>query len=116
MRDFVKNKKRGGLNVVYFDAMSSILEKIVQQRLIDVQQAKENTPLEQLKARLNTFSQIDFKERIQRDINDKGLAIMAEVKRASPSKGDIAPHIVAADQGLTYAIAGKSHLNSLKIM
>lgn len=87
--------------------MSSILQKIVQQRLIDVQKAKENTTLEQLQARLHTFTQIDFYARIQRDVHNKGLAVMAEVKRASPSKGDIAPHIVAADQGLSYATAGK---------
>ncbi len=96
--------------------MSSILEKIVQQRLIDVQKAKENTTLEQLKARLNTFTQIDFYARIQRDVNNKGLAVMAEVKRASPSKGDIAPHIVAADQGLSYATAGKLGLKIIKII
>lgn len=95
--------------------MSSILEKIVQQRLLDVQKAKENTTLEQLKAKLNTFTQIDFYARIQRDVNNKGLAVMAEVKRASPSKGDIAPHIIAADQGLSYATAGNTGLKITKI-
>lgn len=96
--------------------MSSILEKIVQQRLLDVQKAKENTTLEQLKAKLNTFTQIDFYARIQRDVNNKGLAVMAEVKRASPSKGDIAPHIIAADQGLSYATAGNTGLKITKYL
>ena len=34
------------------------------------------------------------------------LAVLAEMKRASPSKGDIAVGVDAAQQGLTYALAG----------
>eukprot|EP00028_Trichosphaerium_sp_Am-I-7-wt_P008773 CAMPEP_0168521494 /NCGR_PEP_ID=MMETSP0405-20121227/8700_1 /TAXON_ID=498012 /ORGANISM="Trichosphaerium sp, Strain Am-I-7 wt" /LENGTH=462 /DNA_ID=CAMNT_0008542745 /DNA_START=225 /DNA_END=1613 /DNA_ORIENTATION=- len=38
---------------------------------------------------------------------------MAEVKRASPSKKDIAPHINAAKQGLLYARAGAAAISCL---
>jgi indole-3-glycerol phosphate synthase len=38
---------------------------------------------------------------------------MAEVKRASPSKGLIAPDINAAEQGLKYAKAGASVISCL---
>lgn len=34
---------------------------------------------------------------------DVGVAVVAEVKRASPSKGDIAPDIVASDQVLLHS-------------
>ena len=38
---------------------------------------------------------------------------MAEVKRASPSKGMIAPDINAAEQGLKYAQAGANVISCL---
>lgn len=38
---------------------------------------------------------------------------MAEVKRASPSKGLIAPNIIAAEQGMIYAKAGASVISCL---
>ena len=34
------------------------------------------------------------------------MQVVAEIKRASPSKGDIAIGIVAGEQGLKYARAG----------
>ena len=55
-----------------------------------------------VKEHLNDFKCINFYERL----SGPKLAVMAEVKRASPSKGDIAPNIDAAKQGLLYAKAG----------
>ncbi|QLQ82685.1 hypothetical protein HG537_0H04480 [Torulaspora globosa] len=40
-------------------------------------------------------------------------AVLAEVKRASPSKGDIQPNAVAAEQALKYARAGASAISVL---
>ena len=42
-----------------------------------------------------------------------GVAVVAEIKRASPSKGDIAPGIVAGEQGVKYANAGCSGISVL---
>ena len=39
---------------------------------------------------------------------DNGLCVLAEMKRASPSKGDIAPHIDAPQQALAYALAART--------
>jgi anthranilate synthase / indole-3-glycerol phosphate synthase len=41
------------------------------------------------------------------------LAVLAEIKRASPSKKWIAKDIVAAEQGLTYATAGAAAISVL---
>ena len=41
------------------------------------------------------------------------IALAAEFKRASPSKGDIAPHLVASEQGLKYASVGASVISVL---
>ncbi|KAL9931769.1 hypothetical protein V8E36_009319 [Tilletia maclaganii] len=40
-------------------------------------------------------------------------AVMAEMKRASPSKGDIDPHAHAGKQALSYALAGASTISVL---
>ncbi|KAJ1883687.1 anthranilate synthase / indole-3-glycerol phosphate synthase, partial [Coemansia sp. S17] len=41
------------------------------------------------------------------------LAVLAEIKRASPSKGDISPTAVAAEHALCYAQAGASAISVL---
>ncbi|KAL9633022.1 MAG: hypothetical protein Q9164_004948 [Protoblastenia rupestris] len=55
--------------------------------------------------------QISFSERLRQ--SPFTLSLMAEVKRASPSKGDIAPHICAPAQAKKYAIAGASVISVL---
>ncbi|KAL6059541.1 anthranilate synthase / indole-3-glycerol phosphate synthase [Balamuthia mandrillaris] len=95
--------------------MTSILQKICAQRLLDIQRAKQQVPLEELQrpARLNRFSLVDLRQRLLRASADGHAAVMAEVKRASPSKGDIAPDIDAAKQGRTYAEAGAAAISCL---
>ena len=55
--------------------------------------------------------QISFLERLRK--SQFSLSLMAEVKRASPSKGDIAPDICAAEQARKYALAGASVISVL---
>lgn len=45
--------------------------------------------------------------------NDGQLAVIAEIKRRSPSAGTIATHIAATDQALNYRAAGASALSIL---
>ena len=55
--------------------------------------------------------QISFPERLRQ--SPFTLSLMAEVKRASPSKGDIAPYICAPAQAKKYALAGASVISVL---
>lgn len=54
---------------------------------------------------------ISFPERLRK--SPYSLSLMAEIKRASPSKGDIAPNICAAEQARKYAMAGASAISVL---
>ena len=55
--------------------------------------------------------QISFPQRLRK--SPYSLSLMAEIKRASPSKGDIAPDICAAEQARKYALAGASVISVL---
>ncbi|KAG9046964.1 bifunctional tryptophan synthase trp1 [Tulasnella sp. UAMH 9824] len=92
----------------------SILEKIHAQRLKDVQAAKETpgtTPSDfaTLLSLHLAPPQIPLVPRIR----DRKPALMAEIKRASPSKGPIAMNTNAAEQALTYALGGASVISVL---
>jgi anthranilate synthase / indole-3-glycerol phosphate synthase / phosphoribosylanthranilate isomerase len=92
----------------------SILDKIHRQRLLDIDKAKSTpgtTPADlQLNYSLNLAPpQISFPARLTRTIP----ALMAEIKRASPSKGDIDITANAPSQALKYASAGASVISVL---
>ncbi|KAJ1975980.1 anthranilate synthase / indole-3-glycerol phosphate synthase [Dimargaris xerosporica] len=102
------------------DPQSSILARIHRQRLLDVQKAKQlpGKSAADLEAQVShaqhAFPTIDVVERIQSERSQtQSLAVMAEVKRASPSKGLIQPNAVAADEGLGYAKAGAAVISVL---
>jgi len=93
----------------------TILNKIHHQRLADVAAAARvpaTTPANLLTSiSLHTAPPlIDFKKRLT---SSKHTAVMAEVKRASPSKGDIALNASAPAQALRYALAGASVISVL---
>ena len=85
------------------DGSPSYLDKIVAQRRLDVATAKASVSEDALRAQIAAQSPVhDFVAALRR----QELAVLAEMKRASPSKGDIAVGVDAAQQGLTYALAG----------
>ncbi|MCX7617304.1 indole-3-glycerol phosphate synthase TrpC [Tepidiforma sp.] len=89
----------------------TILDTIVARRGEDVAAAKAAVPAAALEAKLaDAPPVIDFVDRLRRDAP---LAVIAEVKRASPSKGDIAPGLDAAEQALRYARGGASAISIL---
>ncbi|RHZ65073.1 hypothetical protein Glove_319g31 [Diversispora epigaea] len=99
------------------NSVPSILERIKNQRLTDIKNAKNqpgSSPLDYKKLLSLHVAPplIDFVIRIKQTL-PKYPAIFAEVKRASPSKGNIDITVNAAEQALTYAKAGASVISVL---
>lgn len=100
----------------------TILERIYAQRQKDVEVAKSTpgTRPEELDAYLEMGLApplIPLVPRLKRNPStataSPSLSLMAEIKRASPSKGDIAPFVNPARQALVYAQAGASVISVL---
>ncbi|BFZ58147.1 anthranilate synthase / indole-3-glycerol phosphate synthase [Savitreella phatthalungensis] len=94
----------------------TILETIHEQRLKDIAHAKRTpgtTPADlQTLLRLDqAYPLIDFPKRLRQNTPEPG--VMAEIKRASPSKGDIDISANAAQQALLYARGGASVISVL---
>jgi len=100
-------------------AKRSKLQEIVQQRVKDVATAKEKLPPEHLAETAQAFvkefgapqSLVDCIGEAEK--SSWALALAAEFKRASPSKGDISPDLDAAEQALVYSHHGASILSVL---
>lgn len=92
----------------------TILEKIYAQRLKDVEAAKATpgTTTSDLSTLLSLHLSPPLIPLVPR-LRARSPALMAEIKRASPSKGDIALTTSAAQQALTYALAGASVISVL---
>lgn len=98
------------------DKQGSILERIFAKRKERVA-AQKSTPSQRpqdLQAMYNLNiapPQVDFVQRLRR--SPYQLSLMAEVKRASPSKGIIALDVCAPEQAKKYALAGASVISVL---
>ena len=89
----------------------TILDEIVAQRRRDVVAAKKAVPEATLRERLPLLPPaMNFCDRLRAA---GPMALIAEIKRASPSRGDIAPDIDAAAQGKRYAAAGAAGVSVL---
>ncbi|KIK69004.1 hypothetical protein GYMLUDRAFT_80382 [Collybiopsis luxurians FD-317 M1] len=95
----------------------SILNKIYTQRLADVSQAQKTpgTTLSDLQTLLSLNISppiIPFLPRLRQN-TEEHPALLAEIKRASPSKGPISVATSPAAQALTYALAGANTISVL---
>lgn len=94
----------------------TILETIHEQRLLDIAASKATpgatqTDLHTLLSLNIAPPQIDFPSRLRRNAPEP--AVMGEIKRASPSKGDIDISANAAQQAILYAKGGASVISVL---
>jgi len=68
----------------------NILEKIIKKKIGKIDLLKKSVSLKLLSEKINeNKSFIDFKEKIQNNINNNKISIIAEIKKASPSAGII---------------------------
>ncbi len=68
----------------------NILQKIISKKKIRISELKKKRPLENfLEHKPDTMCFINFKDRIEQNIQNNSLSIIAEIKKASPSAGII---------------------------
>jgi len=92
----------------------SILDKIVAQKQIEVAERKLRLPLTELEGLLAGAPAVrDFKAQLLRRILDEKPAVIAEIKKASPSQGVIREVFHPAEIAIQYQSAGASCLSVL---
>ncbi|MCY4269702.1 MAG: indole-3-glycerol phosphate synthase TrpC [Gammaproteobacteria bacterium] len=93
---------------------SSILAEIIAHKRREVAAARAARPLAQLEAELPDAPAVrGFRESLARRIDHSRPAVIAEIKRASPSKGLIREDFDPARHALDYADAGAACLSVL---
>eukprot|EP00904_Undaria_pinnatifida_P012423 jgi/Undpi1/8310/HiC_scaffold_25.g10779.m1 len=90
------------------DHVPSILQKITEQRYLDVAEARKKVSEEELRRRMDAFKALNggTLDLFGRIASEPAMAMTAEFKLSSPSKGDIA-------QGSLYASVGAAVLSVL---
>ena len=94
--------------------MADILNQIVEVKRQEVAAAKQHVPLEAM--RDDALSRVltrDFEGALRRKIAAGRSAVIAEIKKASPSKGLLRADFVPADIAQSYAEAGAACLSVL---
>ena len=94
--------------------MSSILEKIVHHKLGEVEAAKQRVPLAELEVRLSGVAPpLDFCSALTTGTQQGRVSLIAEVKKASPSKGVIRDDFDPVAIASTYARSGATCISVL---
>jgi len=94
--------------------MSDILDKIVAVKREEIAAAKRVCPLDSLRRDAEALgSQRDFAGALRAKLAAGRAAVIAEVKKASPSKGVLREHFVPADIAASYEAGGAACLSVL---
>jgi indole-3-glycerol phosphate synthase len=93
--------------------MSDILERIIDVKRQEIQAAQLSAPLEELRLEASARDRRDFVGALRAKHAAGQAAVIAEVKKASPSKGVLREHFVPADIARSYAQHGAACLSVL---
>ncbi|MGY6518367.1 MAG: indole-3-glycerol phosphate synthase TrpC [Lysobacteraceae bacterium] len=94
--------------------MSDILATIVERKHAEVAERSARVPLAELEARLDQAPAVrGFAAALQSRVGAGRPAVIAEIKKASPSKGVIRPDFRPADIARSYAAGGAACLSVL---
>jgi indole-3-glycerol phosphate synthase len=93
--------------------MSDILDRIIEVKRGEVRIAQESVSLEELRLQASTRDSRDFVGALRAKLAEGKPAIIAEVKKASPSKGVIRENFVPADIAKSYERGGAACLSVL---
>ena len=93
--------------------MSDILDRIIAVKREEIRAAEQNAPLEELRLEASTRDSRDFVGALRAKHAEGKPAIIAEVKKASPSKGVIRENFVPADIAKSYERGGAACLSVL---
>ncbi|MEX3945252.1 indole-3-glycerol phosphate synthase TrpC [Paraburkholderia sp. BR10937] len=93
--------------------MSDILEKIIAVKREEVRAAEQSAPLEELRLQAGTRDLRDFVGALRAKHDNGQAAVIAEVKKASPSKGVLRENFQPAEIARSYAEGGAACLSVL---
>ena len=93
--------------------MSDILERIIAVKREEVSVAERSAPLEELRLEASARDLRDFVGALRAKHAAGAPAVIAEVKKASPSKGVLREHFVPADIARSYEHGGAACLSVL---
>ncbi len=92
----------------------TILDRICDEKRKDVAEHKSRRPIQELLKRAKDQAPPrGFANALTRDVAEKGVGLIAEIKKASPSAGLIRPHFEPAQLARAYAHGGASCLSVL---
>lgn len=96
------------------DFMSNILDTILARKREEIITRRAQVPLQELIARARDASPVrGFADALRRNILAGDAAVIAEVKKASPSKGVIRPDFDPAEIAVSYQFGGAACLSVL---
>jgi len=109
----MNNAPASGLSDIVERTVSTgtILDRIVAKKAERIQARMEHRTIEELAEK--AFASLPVTRNFARAIRGQGITIIAEVKKASPSKGIIAPDFHPADQALAYERGGAAAISVL---
>jgi indole-3-glycerol phosphate synthase len=93
--------------------MSDILERIIAVKREEIRAAQLSAPLEELRLEASARDVRDFVGALRAKHAQHQAAVIAEVKKASPSKGVLREHFVPADIARSYEKGGAACLSVL---